>query len=105
MNDNTFKPCMVFHPGETLQEKLEEMDMQLIEFAKQTEIPLYIIEDVVAGRTSITSDMAMAFEQVTQIPAHYWMKAQHNYDEFILTNKKDSYKFRLNSLRRVAAIL
>lgn len=92
-----YHPIMAFHPGETLAEKLSEMNMSLTEFATQAGIPVFIVEAIVAGNMSITTDMALAFEQVTQIPAHYWLNAQHSYDEYILQNIASNFRVRLEA--------
>ena len=105
MNTEKYIPTTVFHPGETLSEKIEEMGMTRDELSKQTEIPLSVIDDIMDGHYSISADMALAFEQVTAIPAKYWIKAQHCYDDYILQNKANTYKSRLNFFRRVAAVL
>ncbi len=78
---------MVFHPGETLAEKLGEMEMGPKEFALRTGKPEKTISAVLNGKSAITADMAVQFEQVTKIPAQFWMNHQRSYDEFIAREK------------------
>jgi HTH-type transcriptional regulator / antitoxin HigA len=85
---NRYFPSMVFHPGETLTEKLEEMKMGPKEFALRTDKPEKTIIAVMKGKSSITPDMAVRFENVTKIPAHFWMNHQKSYDEFIVREKR-----------------
>jgi addiction module HigA family antidote len=85
---NRYFPSMVFHPGETLTEKLEEMEMGPKEFALRTNKPEKTIIAVMKGKSSITPDMAVRFEGVTKIPAHFWMNHQRSYDEFIVREKR-----------------
>lgn len=85
---NRYFPSMVFHPGETLTEKLEEMEMGPKEFALRTDKPEKTIIAVMKGNSSITPDMAVRFEGVTKIPAHFWMNHQRSYDEFIVREKR-----------------
>jgi addiction module HigA family antidote len=85
---NRYFPSMVFHPGETLTEKLEEMEMGPKEFALRTDKPEKTIIAVMKGKSSITPDMAVRFEGVTKIPAHFWMNHQRSYDEFIVREKR-----------------
>ncbi len=105
----TLTPSVFFHPGEDLAEKLQEMDLSVEEFAKQAHVPESVVKDIIEGKASISADMALAFESVTQIPAKYWIRMQHHYDEYILTQKNTSYMERLQKLfclpRNVAAIL
>ena len=96
---------MAYHPGTMLEEKLHEMGVTTEEFAQQTDIPSAIIRDVMNATFSVSADMAIAFENATSIPAKMWMKMQHSYDEYIMTEKKSSYKTRLEQLKKVAAIL
>ena len=76
------------HPGETLTEKLEEMNMGPKEFALRTGRPEKTIIAVMSGKSAITPDMAVQFEQVTRIPANFWMNHQRGYDEFIARVKR-----------------
>ena len=85
---NRYFPSMVFHPGETLTEKLEEMEMGPKEFALRTDKPEKTIIAVMKGNSAITPDMAVRFEGVTKIPAHFWMNHQRSYDEFIVREKR-----------------
>ena len=68
-----FVPPVEFHPGITLSEKLKEMGMSVKEFAVRTSKPEKTIFAVIGGKSSVTSDMAVAFESVTKIPAHFWL--------------------------------
>ena len=85
---NQYFPQSRPHPGETLTEKLEEMEMGPKEFALRTNKPEKTIIAVMKGKSSITPDMAVRFEGVTKIPAHFWMNHQRSYDEFIVREKR-----------------
>lgn len=76
------------HPGETLAEKLEEMEMGPKEFALRTGKPEKTIIAVLKGASSITPDMAVQFESVTKIPANFWMDHQRSYDEYLAREKR-----------------
>ena len=80
---------VVYHPGETLDEKLHEMNMGVKEFATRVSKPEKTIIAVIKGRSSITPDMAVAFEMVTKIPANMWLRQQERYDEFIARKKRE----------------
>jgi HTH-type transcriptional regulator/antitoxin HigA len=79
---NQYFPQSHPHPGETLQEKLNEMGMGPKEFAIRTGKPEKTIIAVLKGQSSITPDMAVEFENVTKIPANFWMNHQRSYDEY-----------------------
>lgn len=84
-----FVPPVEFHPGITLSEKLKEMGMSVKEFAVRTSKPEKTIFAVIGGKSSVTSDMAVAFESVTKIPAHFWLNMQRGYDEYIARQKRE----------------
>jgi HTH-type transcriptional regulator/antitoxin HigA len=85
---NQYNPQSSPHPGETLAEKLEEMKMSPKEFALRTGKPEKTIIAVMKGESAITADMAVQFEQVTRIPANFWMNHQKAYDEYIAREKR-----------------
>jgi len=85
---NEFFPDMVFPPGETLEEKLNEMEMSKKEFAIRTGKPEKTIIAIIKGKSSITKDMAIKFENVTKISASFWIRKQSGYDEFIAREKR-----------------
>ena len=71
-----------FHPGDMLQEKLEELGMPIKEFALRCGKPEPTIHAVLKGKSSITPDMAILFEKVLGIPARLWLKLQCQFDEY-----------------------
>jgi addiction module HigA family antidote len=83
VKQNQYFPQSVPHPGTTLAEKLEEMGMEPKEFALRVGKPEKTITSVLKGDSSITLDMAVQFENVTRVPAHFWMRLQMGYDEYI----------------------
>jgi addiction module HigA family antidote len=80
---NQYHPQIAYHPGETLHEKLEELGMGPKEFAIRAGKPEKTIFAVLKGKSSITPEMAVQFEHVLKIPAHFWLNMQRNYDEFL----------------------
>lgn len=87
---NQYFPQSVPHPGETLAEKLEEMGMGPKEFALRSGKPEKTITAILKGDSSITPDMAVQFESVTKIPAHFWTNYQRAYDEYIAREKRQA---------------
>lgn len=85
---NQYFPQSVLHPGTTLEEKLTEMGMGPKEFALRTGKPEKTISAVLGGESSITPDMAIQFENVTKIPAHYWLNHQKGYDECLARKRQ-----------------
>lgn len=86
-NINQYFPQVAFHPGETLSEKLAELEMGPKEFSVRTGKPEKTIITIIKGQSSITAEMAVQFEHVLKIPAHFWLELQRNYDEFVAREK------------------
>ena len=84
---NEYFPQSRPHPGKTLFEKLEEMGLSSQEFAEYTGKPEKTINDILNGKSVITADLAVQFENVTRIPAHFWLNSQRNYDEYKVTRQ------------------
>ena len=87
LNQNQYFPQSHPHPGETLEEKLKEMGMGPKEFAVRSGKPERTIIAILKGQSAITPDMAVQFENITKIPAHFWMNHQRSYDEYIARMK------------------
>jgi len=75
----------VLHPGSTLSEKLEELELSPQDFAKQIGFEERVVVDIVEEKSSaiITRDLAEVFEQTLKIPAAFWLRKQKRYSEFI----------------------
>lgn len=86
---NQYTPDVVFHPATTLKEKLEEMGMSKKEFALRTGKPEKTIIAVLKEESSLTPEMAILFENVTQIPAQFWINKQARYNEYIARKKHE----------------
>ena len=76
------------HPGVTLREKLEELQLSPKEFAIRTGKPVKTISNILNGKSSITPEMAVQFEKVLNIPASFWIAKQADYNEFIAREKE-----------------
>jgi addiction module HigA family antidote len=81
MSLNQYHPETVSHPGITLVEKMNELGIGPKEFAIRTGKPEKTISSIISGESSITPDMAVLFEDVILIPAHFWINRQKQYDE------------------------
>lgn len=86
---NHYLPDIVFHPASSLNEKLEEMGMSRKEFALRTGKPEKTIIAVLKEESSLTPEMAILFENVTQIPAQFWINKQARYNEYIARKKHE----------------
>lgn len=86
---NEYHPQIAFHPGETLSEKLEEIGMGPKEFALRTQKPEKTVIAIMNAKSRITPEMAVKFENVLKIPAHFWLNKQRSYDEYLVRNERE----------------
>lgn len=105
MASTKFKPSISFHPGVTLAEKLQELGVSVQEFAVFTSKPVDMIQSIINGEMSVTSDLAIAFEHFTHIPAHFWINKQRNYDAYKARYRKEAAASPISSLRWGASFL
>lgn len=74
-----YEPDLAVPPGETLHEWLTSVEMSQVEFARRTGLSAKHISQVVNGIASLSPEVALTFENVTQIPARYWTQLEANY--------------------------
>ncbi len=101
---NQYHPEIAFHPGETLVEKLAELGMGPKEFAIRTSKPEKTIIAISKGNSSITPEMAVQFEHVLKIPAHFWLNMQRNYDEYVARSERQELLAESNEWARMFPI-
>ncbi|HEY1768881.1 MAG TPA: HigA family addiction module antitoxin [Chthoniobacterales bacterium] len=88
-----FEMGEVPHPGETVQEYLEFNSWSQRDLARRTGVSPKIISEICNGKTSITPPTALAFENVFERPAHFWLGLQQIYDESAARRKTQSASF------------
>ena len=98
VKQNEYFPQSVSHPGATLSEKLEEMGMTVQEFSRFSGKSEETIRAIINGKRPITSEIAVQFENVTLIPAHYWINHQHGYDEYVAKSFPHTHQRRQTAI-------
>ncbi|MCB9959072.1 MAG: HigA family addiction module antidote protein [Rhodospirillaceae bacterium] len=68
------------HPGEILEESLEESGISQTEFARQIGVPPNRISQIIAGKRSISGDTALRLAHWFGSTPQYWMNLQANFD-------------------------
>ena len=71
---------LIIHPGETLEEALEDRNMTQSELAIRTGMSELYIEQVIKGQQDITPEVALKLEEAFGIESFFWMNLQKNYD-------------------------
>ena len=70
-------PC---HPGEVLQDSLEEMGWGVQEFADALAISPDTVSELMQGHCGISPVIAIALERIGWSNANFWLRMQANYD-------------------------
>lgn len=85
--ENKISLEFIIHPGETLKEILENINMSPEELAKETGISLKHIRGIVNGKTEISVKLAEILEKVLGISAVFWINLQEKYNKEIIEYK------------------
>jgi len=79
METNTYISDLAIHPGELLEETIEEIGMSQAELANRLGRPTQAINEIIKGKKSITPTTAIELEDVLKVPAHIWIGLEAEY--------------------------
>ena len=69
------------HPGEILlTEFMQPHKLTAYRLAKEINVPLPRVNDIVLGKRSISADTALRFGRYFGLPAQFWLNLQNDYD-------------------------
>ena len=69
------------HPGDILlTEFMEPLGLTAYRLAKNLQVPLPRINEIVRGRRSISADSAVRLGLYFGLPAQFWLNLQNEYD-------------------------
>lgn len=68
------------HPGEILDDELEELGLSAAELARLIEVPANRVSQIVAGKRAITADTALRLARYFGTSADLWMNLQKTYE-------------------------
>ena len=82
----------VFHPGETVDEMLQDRNITTAELAEASDIPEEAIQKLIDGKADVTDEIAEALERGFGVDnsKSFWLNLQHTYDKKITAFWKDS---------------
>ncbi len=99
---NRYQPDFAVHPGEHLDELLETSGMTQAELADRLGVHKKTVNEIVKGKASVSSDVALRLSKVFQYPAHLWNNMQRNYDETVARlSEKERLKSHLDWLKQL----
>jgi plasmid maintenance system antidote protein VapI len=75
-------PTEAFHPGETLEEKLQEMGLSYIEFSTVSGLDIDTVKGIVSCKIDVNPKIAKILERYTQIPQDFWLNKQETFNRY-----------------------
>ena len=68
------------HPGETLREDLDGLDMSAAELARRIDVPVNRITEILNGRRAVTADTALRLGRFFGTSGEFWLNLQKLYE-------------------------
>jgi addiction module HigA family antidote len=78
---NQYVPDYLVPPGEVLEEYLEAYSMTQTELAARTGLTKKTINEIIKGKSPITSETALRLERSLGRPAHFWNNLEGQFQE------------------------
>lgn len=72
-------PDYAVPPGETLRDRLDELEMSQVELARRAGLTTKHVNRVVQGVASLSADVAQRLEFVTGVPTPVWLRLEADY--------------------------
>lgn len=85
-----YEPDVVFPPGDTLAEVLEDRDMTQTQLAKRTGLSAKHVNQIINGSAPITTETALLLERATGVAARVWSNLEIAYREHELRKEEES---------------
>ncbi len=76
-----YVPGYIFTPGDVLGEYLENFDMTQVELANRCGVTSKTINEIIAGKASLTPNLALKLEKVLNRPAQFWNNLETLYKD------------------------
>ena len=74
------------YPGEVLKDELEEMGITPTAFARQIKVQPNRVDQIIAGKRSVTGDTALRFGHWFGVEPQFWLNLQAQFDSFIFSD-------------------
>lgn len=87
VDSHPFRPDYVIPPGETLRDRLEEMNLTQAELAARAGLSTKHVNQIMQGIAPITLETAIVLDRITGIPASTWNRREADYREGLLRAK------------------
>ena len=101
---NNLNPSNPIHPGEMIKDEIEYRGISQKALAKEIGVPASVLNEVLNGKRSVTTEYALLLEAALGIEADLWLRLQADYNKQI-AKSDPTFLARLAKIRQVAAFL
>jgi HTH-type transcriptional regulator / antitoxin HigA len=88
IESHPFQPDYVSPPGETLRDRLAELNVSQTELAARAGLSTKHVNQIMQGLAPITLETAIVLERITGMPASFWNRREADYREGLLRGKR-----------------
>lgn len=92
------------HPGELIQDELTARGLSQLQLAKEIDVTPSFLNEIIKGKRSLNTELALLLEAALEIPAHIWLGLQADYN-MQTVKSNPTFMSRLANVRRIAAVL
>lgn len=101
---NNITPFVATHPGELIRDELEAREMSQSKLSQQIGISPSILNEVINGKRSVNTELALLLEAALGISAEIWLGLQSDFN--MQKAKADiSFMKRIANIRKIASVL
>lgn len=101
---NNLTSSELIHPGEMIKDEIEYRGLSQRKLATQMGISPTLLNEILNGKRSVSTEYALLFEAALGIDAEIWIRLQADYDMQKAKSNK-SFLERLANVRKLAAAL
>ena len=101
---NNLTSSELIHPGEMIKDEIEYRGLSQRKLAAQMGISPTLLNEILNGKRSVSTEYALLFEAALGIDAEIWIRLQADYDMQKAKSNK-SFPERLANVRKLAAAL
>ena len=101
---NNLTPSEPIHPGELIKDEIEYRGISQRKLAIQMGISPTLLNEILNGKRSVSTEYALLFEAALGIDAEIWVRQQTRYDMQVAKSDK-SFLERLANIRKMVAVL
>ena len=92
------------HPGKIIKAEVDRRNISLSALSQETGISSYQINELLAERMKLETDLAMMLEAAIGLDASWLMTIQNEYD-ILMAQRDASFMERIRQIRQIAAAL